>query len=143
VRLRAGFEAKSFISQVHTVGRTGESIDEVRDSSAFIAAARSLDRTTTLIYFSTLSRINTRAHAACVRAQLWAREGWASLLGTACAGFPNCFVMRGPHTFLGHNSVVLMIEAQAKYVASLVKQVRGGWAGVGVALAITGLCILT
>ena len=32
--------------------------------------------------------------------------------GTAIAGFPNLFMLLGPHTGLGHTSVLLMIEAQ-------------------------------
>jgi cation diffusion facilitator CzcD-associated flavoprotein CzcO len=36
--------------------------------------------------------------------------------GTAIAGFPNLFMLLGPHTGLGHTSVLLMIEAQLGYV---------------------------
>jgi cation diffusion facilitator CzcD-associated flavoprotein CzcO len=36
--------------------------------------------------------------------------------GTAVAGFPNLFLLLGPNTGLGHSSVVLMIEAQVRYV---------------------------
>ncbi|MET7418444.1 NAD(P)/FAD-dependent oxidoreductase [Dactylosporangium sp. NPDC005555] len=36
--------------------------------------------------------------------------------GTTVAGFPNLFLLLGPNTGLGHNSVVLMIEAQVEYV---------------------------
>ena len=32
------------------------------------------------------------------------------------AGFPNLFVMTGPNTGLGHNSMVYMIESQARFV---------------------------
>ncbi|HTI23825.1 MAG TPA: 4-hydroxyacetophenone monooxygenase, partial [Kutzneria sp.] len=37
-------------------------------------------------------------------------------LGIGVSGFPNLFFLLGPNTGLGHNSVVLMIEAQARYV---------------------------
>ncbi len=37
-------------------------------------------------------------------------------LGTAVAGFPNLFSLVGPGTGLGHNSLLLMIEAQIGYV---------------------------
>jgi cation diffusion facilitator CzcD-associated flavoprotein CzcO len=37
-------------------------------------------------------------------------------LGLAVSGFPNFFLLLGPNTGLGHNSVLLMIEAQVKYV---------------------------
>ncbi|GGH23969.1 Predicted flavoprotein CzcO associated with the cation diffusion facilitator CzcD [Cribrihabitans marinus] len=51
------------------------------------------------------------------------REAWSggmqAHLGTAIAGFPNLFLLLGPHTGLGHNSVVLMIEAQVGHVGRL------------------------
>ena len=37
-------------------------------------------------------------------------------LGMTIAGFPNAFLMMGPNTALGHNSVVVMIEAQLRYI---------------------------
>jgi cation diffusion facilitator CzcD-associated flavoprotein CzcO len=37
-------------------------------------------------------------------------------LGLAVAGFPNFFMLLGPNTGLGHNSVLLMVEAQIDYV---------------------------
>ena len=36
--------------------------------------------------------------------------------GTTIAGFPNFFMMLGPHTGLGHTSVLLMIESQIEYL---------------------------
>lgn len=37
-------------------------------------------------------------------------------LGMTVAGFPNLFLLLGPHTGLGHTSVVFMIECQIDYV---------------------------
>ena len=37
-------------------------------------------------------------------------------LGTTVAGCPNLFVLVGPNTGLGHNSIVFMIESQLRYV---------------------------
>jgi cation diffusion facilitator CzcD-associated flavoprotein CzcO len=37
-------------------------------------------------------------------------------LGMAVSGFPNLFMLLGPNTGLGHNSVLLMIEAQIAYL---------------------------
>jgi cation diffusion facilitator CzcD-associated flavoprotein CzcO len=37
-------------------------------------------------------------------------------LGTAVSGFPNLFLLLGPNTGLGHNSMVYMIESQIAYV---------------------------
>ena len=48
-------------------------------------------------------------------ADTWAGSPKAHL-GVAVAGFPNFFMLLGPNTGLGHNSVLLMVEAQIKYV---------------------------
>jgi cation diffusion facilitator CzcD-associated flavoprotein CzcO len=48
-------------------------------------------------------------------ADAW-HETMTAYLGTTVAGFPNLFLLLGPNTGLGHNSVVLMIEAQLKHV---------------------------
>jgi cation diffusion facilitator CzcD-associated flavoprotein CzcO len=45
-------------------------------------------------------------------------------LGTAMAGFPNMFVLGGPNTGLGHNSVLFMIEANVHYVMEALKAMR-------------------
>lgn len=44
------------------------------------------------------------------------RDGVAAYLGTAVAGFPNLFLLLGPNTGLGHNSLVFMIEAQVRHI---------------------------
>lgn len=55
--------------------------------------------------------------------QAWA-GGLQAHLGTALAGFPNLFFLLGPHTGLGHNSVVLMIEAQVAHIGRLLARMR-------------------
>lgn len=42
-------------------------------------------------------------------------------LGTTVAGFPNIYLMHGPNIALGHNSVVMMFEAQIKYLVGAVR----------------------
>ncbi len=44
-------------------------------------------------------------------------------LGTAIAGFPNLFLMVGPNTGLGHNSIVFMIESQLNYIIDCIAHV--------------------
>jgi cation diffusion facilitator CzcD-associated flavoprotein CzcO len=44
------------------------------------------------------------------------REGPEAWRGVAVAGFPNLFMLMGPNTALGHNSVILMIEAQIGFI---------------------------
>jgi cation diffusion facilitator CzcD-associated flavoprotein CzcO len=54
----------------------------------------------------------------------WNDEGTIAHRGVTVAGMPNLFFLLGPNTGLGHNSVVLMIEAQIKYVVQAVETVR-------------------
>ena len=48
-------------------------------------------------------------------ADVW-RDGPQAYLGTLVHGFPNMFVMYGPNTNLGHNSITYMMEAQVTYL---------------------------
>lgn len=48
-------------------------------------------------------------------------NGAHAYLGVSTAGFPNLHMMYGPNTNLGHNSIIIMIEAQAKYIVQLVQ----------------------
>jgi cation diffusion facilitator CzcD-associated flavoprotein CzcO len=45
----------------------------------------------------------------------WA-EGARAYLGTMVAGFPNCYLLYGPNTNLGHNSILFMVERQLNLV---------------------------
>jgi cation diffusion facilitator CzcD-associated flavoprotein CzcO len=45
-------------------------------------------------------------------------------LGVTVSGFPNFFMLLGPNTGLGHNSVVLMIEAQVRYAMKCLKLMK-------------------
>src|SRR6266852_6228762 len=52
------------------------------------------------------------------------QERMSAYLGITVSGFPNFFILLGPNTGLGHNSVVLMIEAQVRYVMSCLELMR-------------------
>jgi cation diffusion facilitator CzcD-associated flavoprotein CzcO len=45
-------------------------------------------------------------------------------LGVAVAGFPNFFLLLGPNSGLGHNSVLLMVEAQIAYLRQAISYRR-------------------
>ncbi len=47
-------------------------------------------------------------------AEVW-EQGAEAHLGLCVSGFPNFFMMYGPNTNLGHNSIIFMIEAQVHY----------------------------
>ena len=48
-------------------------------------------------------------------AENWRPDPYA-YLGTTVSGFPNLFLLIGPNTGLGHNSMVYMIESQISYI---------------------------
>jgi len=56
-------------------------------------------------------------------AEIWGKSPTA-YLGTAVAGFPNCYLIHGPNIGLGHNSVIQMIESQTNYIAGAVGYAR-------------------
>jgi cation diffusion facilitator CzcD-associated flavoprotein CzcO len=56
-------------------------------------------------------------------ADAW-RDGMEAYLGTSIAGFPNLFTLIGPNTGLGHNSMVVMMEAQYSYVLDALGHLR-------------------
>ncbi len=56
-------------------------------------------------------------------ADAW-RDGPEAYMGIAVAGFPNFFMLMGPNTGLGHNSMVFMIESQAHYIVEALKAMR-------------------
>lgn len=52
------------------------------------------------------------------------REGAEAYFGVAVSGFPNFFLLYGPNTNLGHNSILYMIETQVRYVMSCLARMR-------------------
>jgi len=44
------------------------------------------------------------------------KDGARAYLGLTLSGFPNFFMMYGPNTNLGHNSIIFMIECQTRYI---------------------------
>lgn len=56
-------------------------------------------------------------------AEAW-HDGAEAYLGVAVAGFPNLFLLYGPNTNLGHNSILFMIECQVGYVLRCLEMMR-------------------
>ena len=63
-------------------------------------------------------------------AEAWREHGQQAYRGVAVNGFPNLFLLMGPNTGLGHNSVVIMIEAQVGYVRAALRRMRARGARV-------------
>jgi hypothetical protein len=48
----------------------------------------------------------------------------AAYASTTVAGFPNLFVIPGPHTGIGHTSLVYMLEAQVEHLVHALVHLR-------------------
>jgi cation diffusion facilitator CzcD-associated flavoprotein CzcO len=57
-----------------------------------------------------------RGRAGRSLADAWREGGMQAYKGSTVAGFPNLFLVTGPNTGIGHTSLVVMIEAQVRYV---------------------------
>ncbi len=97
-----------------------EPIREVRPRS--VVGADGTERAVDTIIFGTGFAVadppvadRLRGRDGRLLADEWSHRAQA-YLGTAVAGFPNLFLLLGPNSALGHNSVVLAIEAQVEYV---------------------------
>jgi cation diffusion facilitator CzcD-associated flavoprotein CzcO len=53
----------------------------------------------------------------------WA-QGAQAWLGITVPGFPNFFMIYGPNTNLGHNSIVFMLESQVAHVMRCLRKLR-------------------
>ncbi len=54
----------------------------------------------------------------------YAQEKGETYYGITASQFPNLFLMMGPNTGLGHNSMIFMIEAQARYALKAIKALK-------------------
>jgi cation diffusion facilitator CzcD-associated flavoprotein CzcO/acetyl esterase/lipase len=52
------------------------------------------------------------------------RKGAQAYLGLAVPGFPNFFMLYGPNTNLGHNSIIYMLESQIAHVMRCLREMR-------------------
>jgi cation diffusion facilitator CzcD-associated flavoprotein CzcO len=103
-----------------TVDLVTEPIREVRSGS--VVTADGTEREVDTIIFGTGFTVadppiahRLRGRDGRLLADEWSHRAQA-YLGTAVAGFPNLFLLLGPNSALGHNSVVLAIESQVEYV---------------------------
>ncbi len=51
-------------------------------------------------------------------------KGARAYKGITVAGFPNLFMMYGPNTNLGHNSIIFLIECQTHYIVDCIRKLR-------------------
>ena len=96
---------------------------QLRSSSGQVTEADVLIWGTGFHVTDALSRVAITGADGLTLAEAWS-DGLKAHLGTGVAGFPNLFFLLGPHTGLGHNSVVLMIEAQAAHIGRMLDTMR-------------------
>ena len=70
-----------------------------------------------------LTPIHLTGIGGCDLATTW-RKSPEAYLGITVAGFPNLYLLMGPNTGLGHNSMIFMIEAQARYAVQCIQALR-------------------
>ena len=68
-----------------------------------------------------LTRMRIVGRGGVELARRWQRTGIGAHLGITVAGFPNLFLLTGPNTGLGHNSLIFMIEQQVRYVVQALR----------------------
>lgn len=52
------------------------------------------------------------------------KDGAEAHRGVAVAGFPNFFMLYGPNTNLGHNSIIFMLECQINYILQAIDALK-------------------
>jgi cation diffusion facilitator CzcD-associated flavoprotein CzcO len=67
-----------------------------------------------------LAELNVAGRGGVKLQDVW-RGGAEAYHGVTVAGFPNFFLLLGPNTGLGHNSVIFMIESQVRHVLSCLR----------------------
>lgn len=70
-----------------------------------------------------LGQIDVVGEGAATLRETWT-DGAYAYLGMAVPGFPNFFMLYGPNTNVGSNSVIFMLEAQAHYIVRALKYMR-------------------
>jgi cation diffusion facilitator CzcD-associated flavoprotein CzcO len=111
-------------------------IERIAETSVITAAGRVVDADVIVLatgfetsrYLSSIDVIGTGGQRLHDR---WGADP-SAYLGVAVGGFPNFFMLYGPNTNQGGNSIVYILEAGARLVASAVSRVarRGGYVDV-------------
>lgn len=89
---------------------TGDGVEHKVDSIIFGTGFRSTDF---------LTPMKVRGRQGLDLDEVW-RDGAKAVLGLSVPGFPNFFMLYGPNTNLGHNSILFMIEQQVGYILKMI-----------------------
>lgn len=70
-----------------------------------------------------LGEIEVTGEGGVTLRDVW-RDGAHAYLGIAVPGFPNFFMLYGPNTNVGSNSVIFVLDAQARYIVRALRYLR-------------------
>ena len=77
--------------------------------------------------FNILTNMDVKGPGGMTLSECW-QDNIQSHKTVAVSGFPNFFMLLGPNSALGHNSVILMIETQVNYIVKCLNKMRkNGW----------------
>jgi cation diffusion facilitator CzcD-associated flavoprotein CzcO len=102
-----------------------QAIAEIRTDAIVTADSmvRKVDCIILATGFAAMAPMNVTGLAGLTLQQCW-KNGAEAHLGITVSGFPNFFMLYGPNTNLGHNSVVYMIECQIRYVMACLRRLH-------------------
>lgn len=100
---------------VKVVGENGEPEDAEPDYDLLVCATGF--RTVEFMHPIKMAGKNGRTLS-----DVW-KDGARAYMGTTVEDMPNFAMLYGPNTNLGHNSIILMIESQSRYINGLIKPV--------------------
>ena len=98
-------------STLHTGSGTSKEVDVVVYATGFDVA-----ETFTFVKVFGKEGVELKEH--------WDEKGIAAYKGTTVSGFPHLFMLLGPNTGLGHNSVVHIEESQITYIRDCLDRIQ-------------------
>lgn len=75
--------------------------------------------------FNPSAEIEIHGRGGKVLSEEW-KSGPRAFRGVAVAGYPNYFMLMGPNSGLGHNSVLFVIESQVRYIGQCLQWLERG-----------------
>jgi cation diffusion facilitator CzcD-associated flavoprotein CzcO len=100
-----------------------------RVTAGAVVTADGVERAADTVIFATgfetttfLAPLTIEGQGGAKLQDVW-RDGAEAYLGVTVAGFPNLFMLYGPNTNLGHNSIIFMIECQVGYAVQCIREI--------------------
>jgi cation diffusion facilitator CzcD-associated flavoprotein CzcO/acetyl esterase/lipase len=113
--------------QLHTAGIRCVRPDGIETTDGQVHAADVIVYGTGFAATEFLSPMRIKGKGGIELNEAW-RDGASAYLGMSVAGFPNFFMLYGPNTNLGHNSIVYMIESQIAHIMRCLRAAQSGGA---------------